>query len=106
MREEFILRSILVCFFVNYLVMYSKAKEKENVVKVPKIVSILFGAPIGIGVIPEFVLLYGIANIISLIVGLTCYFFIGKKVGGGIYIYTWIALTLIVTIYDLIKYKD
>lgn len=106
MREEYILRSIVSLFLAIYLVTYFKAKKEENIIKVPNYISLLFGAPIGIGFMPIFTLLSSFANMVSFIVGLACYFIIDKGLGVNIYIYMWVSLTIIVSIYDIIKYGD
>jgi hypothetical protein len=98
MREEYILRSIVLWFLIIYLLTYFKAKKEANIIKVPNFISLLFGSPIGAGFLPIFTLLCGIANMISFIVGLACYFIIDESLGGTIYIYMWASLTLIVSI--------
>ncbi|MHC1681585.1 MAG: hypothetical protein AB6733_01275 [Clostridiaceae bacterium] len=106
MREEIILRLIFLWFSLNYVIAYFKAKSEEHLVKVPKYISILFGAPVGIGIMPEFIFLFNSANFISLIIGILVYFFIDKTLGGFTYAITFVTLFLIVTLYDAIKYKD
>lgn len=106
MREETILRSILLWFSLNYVIAYFKAKSEEHLVKVPKYISILFGAPVGIGIMPEFYLLFNSANFISLIIGIQVYFFIDKTLGGITYAIAVVTLSLIAALYDAIKYKD
>jgi len=106
MKEEYILRSMLLNSIVIHIFVSLKAKGHGHRVKVPNFISMLFGNPIGKGAMPEFPLLFGSANLISLIFGLLFFFFIGRRMGGTIYGYMWISLILLSTMYDLIKYKD
>jgi hypothetical protein len=106
MREGIILQSILLWFSLNYVIAYFKAKSEEHLVQVPKYISILFGAPVGIGIMPVFYLLFNSANFISLIIGVCVYFFVDKTLGGFTYTIVFVTLSLIVALYDVIKYKD
>jgi hypothetical protein len=82
---------------------YFKAKREGDLIEVPNAISFIFGAPLGIGVMPKYALLLSLANLTSLIVGLLFYFLVNKSLGGNIYIFSWIILVIIAAVYDEIK---
>jgi hypothetical protein len=103
MREEIILKSILLWFFINYIFLYFKSKREGELIEVSNAISLIFGAPVGIGIMPKYSLLLNFANLTSLILGLLFYYLFDKTIGGNVYIFSWIILVIIVAIYDEIN---
>lgn len=98
---------MILWFLVNYIWVYFRSRqEPKNIVKTPIVLSILLGAPIGVGRMPISDLLYGTVNIVSFISGLLVYFLMDKTLGGAVFSILWLVLATIAVLYDIIKYKD
>lgn len=93
----------LVCHIFNY---FKARGNKEHIMSVPKSISILFGAPIGIGKITANSLILGSANLISYLIALLIYFFYNKVFGTDMYWYLWISLTFVGSFYESIRFKE
>lgn len=107
MEEKYILRSMILWFLINYIWVYFRSRQDpKNIVKTPIVLSILLGAPIGIGRMPISDLMYGTVNIVSFISGLVVYLLIDKELGGAVFSALWLVLALVVVLFDIIKYKD
>ncbi len=106
-EEKYILRSMILWFLVNYIWVYFRSREEpKNIVKTPRVLSILLGAPIGVGRMPIADLLYGTVNIVSFFSGALVYLLMDKTLGGAVFAILWLVLAPIVVLYDAIKYKD
>lgn len=93
----------LICHVFNYF----KAREnRDNVIDIPKSISILFGAPIGVGKMPQYYFFVGLANILSIIVSLIICFTVDKILGSEVFWYMWIGLVLLISIYYAVRYND
>lgn len=100
------LRTIILSSIIFMIFFYIRSKlGHDYVIRVPKIISIIFGAPKGVGKMPLLFLLTNIGTIISLLVGLFVYFFIDKEISTLIYMYTFLALGCLSLIIEAIYVK-
>lgn len=98
---------IFFVFIVWYLLFYYLGrKNRGTVIKVPAFVSIIFGAPIGIGRMSIESLLANISNLVSLFIGIIFYFLTNQLTALKVYCGTLIITFLITNIVSGIVEKD
>lgn len=91
------IRSTLGIYLITFLIFYFSAKKSDSrIIKIPKILSYIFGSPVGKGKMPIYQFMGCLCNLVTLIISILLYYFYNGKLAINAYGYS-LAISLVLT---------
>ena len=97
----------MTMYLIVFAICYISAKKSDSpLVKIPKIITIIFGAPVGVGRMPIYQFMICISNLVAFILTIASSTIFGTIIAMKVYLYTFVTLGVLVTLFQGFIQKD